>query len=241
MHLIRILIIVVILSIFSAQTVYAGDIQSGMNAYNQRKYSTAEYYFKNALVTDPTNVNLRYYLAVSQVQLGKYSEAKNHYQYIISKAPGTNTAYWANVGLKMISGGSSQKQVAVTKVTIPIEDHNSVIQVKNVKLNNNITSNFLLDTGATYTIISSSLASQLKLNLTNTPKITLMTANGPIKSSKTILSSIEINGLVANNVEVAIADIGVSSSVQGLLGMSFLNKFKVTIDKAGGKLTLEKP
>lgn len=241
MYILRILIAIAIISIFSIKTVYAGDIQSGMSAYNQGKYSTAEYYFKNALVTEPTNVNLRYYLAVSQVQLGKYAEAKRHYQYIITNAPGSNTAYWANVGLKMISGGTSSKPAAITKVTIPIEEHNSVIQVKNVKLNNSVASNFLVDTGATYTIISSSLASQLRLNLANTPKITLMTANGPIKSSKTTLSSIEINGLVANNVEVAIADIGVNSSVQGLLGMSFLNKFKVTIDKTGGKLTLEKP
>jgi clan AA aspartic protease (TIGR02281 family) len=241
MALCRILIILTILSILSIKVCYASSLQDGMNAYNQGKYTVAEYNLKNAMITDPGNVNLRYYLAITEVQLGKYTEAKKHYQYIINNAPGTNTAYWANVGLKMISGGSTSGQTSITKVTIPIEEHNSVIQVKNVKLNNSINANFIVDTGATFTIISSNIASQLKLNLTNTPKITLITANGPIKASKTTLSSIEINGLVAKNVEVAIADVGVNSSINGLLGMSFLNKFKVTIDKTAGKLTLEKP
>jgi len=228
----------------SSEACYASALQDGINAYNQKRYAAAEINFKNALINDPGNVNVRYYLAISLVQLGKYSEAKRHYQYIINNAPGSNTAYWANVGLKMISGSNTvtqpKQQSYISKITLDIEEHNSVITVKNVTLNNSVSANFIIDTGATYTIISTELANKLKLNLNNTQKINLITANGTITASKAILNSVEINGLTAKNVEVAVSNMGTNSSLPGLLGMSFLKNFKVTIDKSAGKLTLEK-
>lgn len=241
MKLYKILIIFVLIATISSKVCSAAGLQDGVNAYNQGRYSAAEMNFKNALVYNPGNVNIRYYLAISQVQLGKYSEAKRNYQYIINNAPESNAAYWAKVGLNMInSGGTTATQGGTSKVTLNIEEHNSVIVVKNVSINNNVNANFILDTGATYTVISPELARKLGLNLNNTSKINLITANGTIQASKATLNNISINGLSAKNVEVAVSNMGTNTTLPGLLGMSFLKNFKVTIDKSAGKLTLEK-
>ncbi|MDD3013858.1 MAG: TIGR02281 family clan AA aspartic protease [Candidatus Gastranaerophilales bacterium] len=240
MNTYKILIMFIIIATLSTETCYAGSLQDGINAYNQKRYAAAEMNLKNALINNPGNTNVRYYLAISLVQLGKYSEARRHYQYIISTAPGSNAAYWANVGLKMITSEDTTVQKVPSKITLAIEEHNSVIIVKNVTVNNSVNADFIIDTGATYTIINPDLANKLGLNLNNAQKINLITANGTITASKAVLNSVEIKGLSAKNVEVAVSNMGTNSNLPGLLGMSFLKNFKVTIDKSARKLILEK-
>jgi clan AA aspartic protease (TIGR02281 family) len=95
---------------------------------------------------------------------------------------------------------------------------------------------FIVDTGATYTSISREMAEKLQLDLVNAPKVYITTANGRIEVPKVRIHKLNVNGLEATDVEATVLDIHRGASFSGLLGLSFLRKFKLTIDPFAGQL-----
>jgi predicted aspartyl protease len=86
----------------------------------------------------------------------------------------------------------------------------------------------LLDTGATYTVVSRGLAASLRLY--EVSRATLSTANGLISVPLARLQSIKVGAAEALDLTVAIQDISVNSTVGGLLGLDFLSRFNTSID-----------
>ena len=226
---------------FTQNIAFADSFKSGIDAYNQGNYSIAEKYFRNALTGKPANPNIRYYLAITLVKNKKYNEAREQYSHIVITAPNTEAAYMANQGLAALR--RIVDNLSPIKVVMDITDHDRAIIVENVKItnrNSRITTDYIFDTGASWTTMSPDLAEKLGISTLNSTTVTAMTANGVITAPKVIVDSIEVNGLVARNVEVVIQDVGAHNGASGLLGLSFLNKFKVIIDKKNNKLILEK-
>lgn len=213
----------------------ADDFQNGINAYNKGDFTAAERYFRTAAAYNPNNQNINYYLAISLVRNKKYKEAQEIYLTIVSKAPNREAAQRSSQGLDLL-----YKYYSPSKVELDIAGHNSAIIVRQVKVNNAVRTDLILDSGATFTSISTELARKLGLSYYNTPVVQVVTANGTVNAHKVMLDSVEVNGLVARNVEVIVLDIGSAKGVSGLLGLSFIQKFKVTIDHKAGKLILEK-
>lgn len=211
--------------------------QAGIDAYSRHDYVIAEHYFRKALITDQNNTSIRYYLAITLIKNNKAGEARDHYQAIIDLNPYSEAAEKAKYGLHLINNSKTLKK----KVVLNINGHNTALIVRNVKINNGAVSSFILDTGATYTSISTSLARELGLLKNNLPRVNIMTANGAVNAPKVMLKSIEIDGLITNNVEVIVLDISATKDVAGLLGLNFIQKFKLTIDKNKGELILEHP
>jgi clan AA aspartic protease (TIGR02281 family) len=216
---------------------FADAFQDGINAYNQQNYNLAEIYFKQALDYNQNNPNIRYYLAITLVKNKKLLEARREYSTIILTAPDTEAAFRASQGLASVN--IIIKYLKPDKVVLDMKDNATSIVIRNVKINNSITANFILDSGATYTSISPALARRLGIYPQNAPKVSIMTANGLVNTYKVHLDSMEINGLVAKDVEVIILDLGTNRDVSGLLGLNFINKFRVTLDKK--RLILENP
>ncbi|MFH0702974.1 MAG: retroviral-like aspartic protease family protein [bacterium] len=246
--MIKVFMLVIIIILLSSNICFADVFQDGINAYSQKNYTKAEICFKNALSSSPNNVSVRYYLAITLVKNNKLQDAQKEYLYIINAAPNSEAAYRSTQGLSMLTSAtySPSKSSNISKITLDIDANKPALIVKNVVINNQASANFVLDSGATYTLISSALAEKLRLNTNNSSRIQLMTANGLITAPKIMLKSIEINGLIARDVEVVVHDLDGGkefsefSGISGLLGLSFMQKFKVTIDKLNGKLTLEK-
>lgn len=224
----------------------------GIKAYRDNNFTQAEYYFKEAIKINPDNVRYRYYLAITMVQQGNIFQAEKQYQKVLELAPESEAAEKAKKGLSLITIAKDKllknnEPTAMTsvlepsnqKVIIPIHKSNNAIIVPSVLVNNRVNVNFILDTGATYTSISRQTAQNLGINITNTEKVTLKTANGLIKVPKVTLESININGLIARNVEVTIHDLPAAKNITGLLGLSFLEKFTVTIDKKNNKIIIQ--
>ncbi len=108
-------------------------------------------------------------------------------------------------------------------------------------INSTTTANFILDTGASYTVISKHIAKELKIDLAKKhPKIRLQTANGIINVPLVTLDSIEVSGLRIDDVAVAVHDFSKDTNIAGLLGLNFLGKFRMELDTEKGVLILEK-
>ena len=75
-------------------------------------------------------------------------------------------------------------------------------------------------------------------SLARLPTHSFLTPGGPISSPITTLKSIRVGTVEAQNVAVAIDAEG--HLPLGLLGMTFMRHFKVTVDQAQGQVTFER-
>lgn len=94
---------------------------------------------------------------------------------------------------------------------------------------------FLLDTGATSVVVSTSLASTLNLPIQGSTKVS--TANGVIDVQRTKLANVSLGNLSASNIDALINPHAEDNTV--LLGMSFLKH--LTLVQRDKTLTLSAP
>ena len=111
------------------------------------------------------------------------------------------------------------------------------LSLAEVILNGRIKQYFIVDTGASFTLINRPTAKELGITIDeSTPYLPIFTASSLIFTPLVTLSSIRVGEAEVENVDVLIHDMPTSTA--GLLGNSYLNKFKVTIDSVNGKMTL---
>ena len=138
-----------------------------------------------------------------------------------------------------IEGDEENKNEETRTVTVPVIQKGGSLVVP-VTLNNERDVELILDTGATMTVLSSTVALELGLfSNTQTQVTTVNTAGGPVQVNLTQIDSIQIETAKARNVSVVIHDLPEAQpGIDGLLGMSFLNNFLVTLDSDQGQLHL---
>ena len=101
---------------------------------------------------------------------------------------------------------------------------------------------FLVDTGASYTTITSSLARQLGIrDLDKRPRVRFRAASGDIDAPLVKIGSLRIHDAYVEDLTVAVCDTCGDGLIDGLLGLNFLQRFNVEIDGPSGKLVLRKP
>lgn len=101
-----------------------------------------------------------------------------------------------------------------------------------VVLNDFFHARVLVDTGSGITIVSRELARELKLPEEPGSPITLKTVAMDIEAQLARLDSIQVGDLSRNNFPVAITDLPLveNTKFDGILGMDFMNNFKIHID-----------
>jgi clan AA aspartic protease (TIGR02281 family) len=129
----------------------------------------------------------------------------------------------------------SPVQRSSSPVIVPLRMSGSAAFVT-VVLNQTLQANMLVDTGATYTLVSRRIASGLRLY--ESSRAVLSTANGPINVPLATLQSVKVGAAEALNLTVAIQDISTHSGVDGLLGLDFLSRFHTSIDSRQQRLIL---
>lgn len=134
-----------------------------------------------------------------------------------------------------------EKRPTAGKASIPIEKLGQVVVIQ-ATLNNKQSGKFIVDTGASYTMISSALARDLSIVTggQNQPTMPFQTANGLIQAPLTNLESIAVGGIEIKNLTAAVHDAVPDAQIAGLLGLNFLSNFKIDIDTQKGLLHLEK-
>ena len=126
------------------------------------------------------------------------------------------------------------------RASIPMEKHGHVVVIQ-ATLNNKRAAKFVVDTGASYTLISNALARELAIDLgPNSKTMPFQTANGLIHAPITNLDSIAVGGLEVRDMPAAVHDAIPDPQVAGLLGLNFLSNFRMDIDTQKGMLHLEK-
>ena len=136
--------------------------------------------------------------------------------------------------------GEGESDLDETKtVSVPVTTKGGSLVVP-VRLNDTRSAELILDTGATMTVLSTDVAIELGLmSNTDTQVTTVNTAGGPVQVNMTRVDSIQINSAKVQNVLVVIHDLPeIQPGIDGLLGMSFLNSFLVTLDTKQGQLHL---
>ena len=128
-------------------------------------------------------------------------------------------------------------------ITIPLKKIGGSFVVQ-VNLNEERTAQLIVDTGASMTVLSTAIAIDLGiLGTTDNELLTVNTAGGSVQVNMNFLSSLQVGTAEAKHVAVAIHDLpDVPEQIEGLLGMSFLKHFLVTLDAAHARLILhQKP
>jgi clan AA aspartic protease (TIGR02281 family) len=106
-----------------------------------------------------------------------------------------------------------------------------------VLLNERVKRHLIVDSGASFILINPQLAKELDITIDeNTPSIPMTTVSGYILTPLVTLKSVRVGKAEVENVEAVIYTM--PSGESGLLGNSFLNKYRVTLDSIQGKMTL---
>jgi clan AA aspartic protease (TIGR02281 family) len=121
-------------------------------------------------------------------------------------------------------------------ITVDLTKRGEVLFTE-VVLNERIKQYFIVDTGASFTVISQQAAKELGITIDEgTPFIPIATASSVVNNPLITLGSISVGEAKVENVDALVHNLPGGSA--GLLGNSFLNKFKVVLDSINGKMTL---
>jgi clan AA aspartic protease (TIGR02281 family) len=106
-----------------------------------------------------------------------------------------------------------------------------------VVLNERVKRNLVVDSGASFMLISQQAAKDLGVTIDeSTPFIPSTTVSGVILTPLVTLKSVKVGNAAVENVEAVVYNM--PSGQDGLLGNSFLNKFRVVLDAINSKMIL---
>lgn len=163
----------------------------------------------------------------------RYALARGHYRQAIDLDPSLSAE------LEPRLRNSTQRAETAPLAEVPYEKNRGSIVIDLSLNNSSQTFRFLVDTGATYTALSTETLLRLGLNdifARGAPTIELQSANGPIYVQRFTLDAVTVGNATVNNVPVVLLeDFG---RYDGLLGLSFLRHFDVNLDQQAGKLIL---
>ncbi len=87
---------------------------------------------------------------------------------------------------------------------------------------------FLLDTGASFCVLSPTFSRRLRLPMAES-HVDLQTANGIVSAPLVRLRSLDVGGNRAHDLH-AVVHVAVAPPLDGVLGLNFLNHFSYAID-----------
>jgi len=219
--------------VFVHETALAGAFEDGMDYFDGGHYQWALEKFIEAVDQAPRDPQRAWYLAESYRMLGDTPAAAHVYRQILRMTPQSPLGIASRQALDLLG------EPTVAVVSMPIQRRGTSILVP-ARVNGQSVGVFILDTGATYTSLNTALARQLGVSTVGTSTVRLATANGTIQAPLALLDEVDIGGAVARHVPTVVHDLpGMPPGIVGLLGMSFLERFRVNLDISSGLLTLE--
>lgn len=116
---------------------------------------------------------------------------------------------------------------------------NSIIVSADIKASLPTVAKLVLDTGASYVMLPRKMISAIGIPIDPTKTIQTTTASTVETVPEIIIPEISILGKKVKNVKAIVKDLPPQAPADGLLGLSFLKHFKLTINFKKGLLKLE--
>ncbi len=137
-----------------------------------------------------------------------------------------------------------KRRIVPPPETIDIETsrrgaHHIVIAVLSGPDGDSVTVPMVVDTGASTIVLPSSLIARLGFDEEALADGVMETANRRVRGKKAVLASVEIGEAVQRDVRVTFIDDDRLGGTM-LLGMSFLGRYRLTIDDADNRITLSR-
>lgn len=215
-----------------ATPTHAGAFEEGVDFFQGGHYRWALEKFVEAVDQAPRDPERQWYLAESYRLLGDSGAAAQVYRRILQVAAQSLQAQAARRALDALG------EQSLTTYQIPFQRRGSSVLLPGT-VNGQLIGYFILDTGATFTSVSRTVADRLGV-ASGGSTVRLATASGAIQAPLALLDEVEVGGAVARHVAIVIHDLpNVSPNVIGLLGLSFLERFRVKLDLTSGVLVLE--
>lgn len=120
-----------------------------------------------------------------------------------------------------------------TEVLLESTGHSWIVKAT---INGRLSGRFLLDTGATFCVLTTAAAKRLRLQ-PGGESVTLRTAGGLVQASRVELASVQVGSTRAAGVAAVVQD-AVDEPLDGIIGLSFLNRFSYAIVPARRVLRL---
>ena len=137
-----------------------------------------------------------------------------------------------------LSSRISELKGQAGKIVIRFEPGSSQIPVT-ANLDQNVQQKFVVDTGASLVTIPQATAEKLDITVDDSsPLRTVSTAGGTVEAPEVVIPMIEINGWEVRDVRALVMDIP-NQPEMGLLGLNFLERFRMDLDSERGILLLE--
>jgi clan AA aspartic protease (TIGR02281 family) len=205
--------------------------EAGKTAYDRGDYAVAERLFSQAIARAPEQPLFHYHRAVALTRLGRYREAAQSYETVLRLRPPSGLAAAARDGLQALgplsrSSGSRVRDLDEVSVSLRPGPGGWMTEAL---LNETRTGRFLVDTGASVTVISPGFARALGLQPgPDAPSMEFQTLGGRTRGVLLNIVSVRVGEAEARNVPAAILDTG--PDMDGILGNTFLSRFTVTLD-----------
>ena len=119
-------------------------------------------------------------------------------------------------------------------------EHLGGVWVARVELNDFHEARLIIDTGATFTTISEDMAFEagIRSDTANSP-INLLTVGGGVQAELAVARRIRVGNIGRDDVQVVIHTIpNLPDGIDGLLGLSFFDRFLVRLDHSNQQLHL---
>jgi len=133
-----------------------------------------------------------------------------------------------------------QRRKDLDGIIIPLVPDGQGHLLADVLINHRIHASLVVDTGSPVVMLTSSIARQLDLDLSQSPQGYVEILNGKYKAASISLDSIELGKAQAVDISAAVLMEDTTEIKDGLLGMSFLSKYHFTLDQEGQRLILKK-
>jgi len=125
---------------------------------------------------------------------------------------------------------------------IPFEKTATGLIVVDAVLNDHVRARMVFDTGANLVVITEELSKKLNQELSSRDEVMkLHTYSGEIEGKPLVIDKVELGEARKENVRSVITSNNQAvSGFDGLLGLSFLGDFKVTVDYQNSRMILSK-
>jgi len=181
-------------------------------------------------------------MARAYEKLGQFCDAILPIETWVALNPASNdTSQTRSIIATYRSKGKCVAAAAPSEEVFPVSRPNNVVKLP-VTING-ARGFFVLDTGATFVSMKNSFAQKAKVQVDSDSTVRLHTANGVTTGKRGRAETIQLRTLQAKDVPIVVQDDAKGTygdGVDGLLGMTFLSRFKLTVDARSVRISARK-